>query len=216
MTESFEEFLSQPPTKRYRTTIGGEGSADVQTEEITDSEVLALLERPDTAWYEAFPMIVGLGNDRPLFVVLDSIMAGTNIETNAFGELNERQILLCAELIKNHPQRPMVLSLHHPLGNPKKRLPKGDWILDRGSSIRNAEALIGILPAQRSFVIFNGHRHLAYTGIIDGHITAISGPSATLGNSGVPGEKRKPGIGMYGLMWDDRGSFTHFHENWLK
>jgi hypothetical protein len=220
-TESFDEFVSHPPVRTseavYYNSGGEGGSVGVTYVENTDADVLALLKLPDTVWNEAFPMIVGFGKDRPVFLVLDSIMKGTNIVTNAFGELNKRQLVLCEALIKDNPKLRVILSLHHHLGNPKEGLPKfQDRLLDRGLTIRNPEDLVKALPASRSFVVFNGHRHIAYTGVIDKRITAISGPSATLGNSGVPRETRKPRIGMYELMWDEKDSFTHFHERWLE
>jgi 3',5'-cyclic AMP phosphodiesterase CpdA len=217
-TDSFRSYVTSPPHRTFQAQTVSDGT-DVTTvwEDVTRPEVRALLRLPEEAWEEAFPMLVHVGvNRRVQFLVFDSNMPGTNVTNNAFGELSKRQLCAAQRVIESI-KTPIIIGLHHHLGNPPDRLP-GIWtrFLDRALTLGNPEALLRILPNERSYIVFNGHRHLRYAGVIDNRVTVISGPSTTLGNAATTSPKeRKPQIGRYELSWDKDGNFTHFQERWL-
>lgn len=99
---------------------------------------------------------------------------------------------------------PVIIALHHHIGVRSKGL------LDRGLSLCNPDDFLSIFPTGRSYVSFNGHRHMHYTGAIDGRITVVSGASTTLGNEVKIDEAKVcklPRIARYELFWKENGDF---------
>jgi hypothetical protein len=140
-------------------------------------------------------------------------MPGSNIFTNAFGYLNEQQLARLKKFLTVSTTEPLILGLHHHLGNPVVALKGKVRVLDRGLTLCNADALLRALPDARSYVAFNGHRHIHYTGLIDGRVTVISGESTTLGNSVETNEAKEntdPSIARYKLSWLPSGDFEGF------
>jgi hypothetical protein len=91
-----------------------------------------------------------------------------------------------------------------------------DRLFDRALTLSNAEAFLKVFPASRSFVLFNGHRHMHYVNErINGNVTAISGPSTTLGNCLEDKPVRRPSFGTYALRWNLDGTFRNYVERFL-
>jgi 3',5'-cyclic AMP phosphodiesterase CpdA len=233
-TSDFGRFLQSPPARQYKqhSTFYGDGNVVSWQEDITSPDVLKRLSLPHFAWREAFPMLVGM--EGIYFLLLDSNMPGSNIVTNAFGAVNERQIVRAQRILQKLEELkvPTIVALHHHIGNPagrgfqvKERTPDSgptlsypespallvkDRIFDRGLTLCNVENLLKIFRKDRSYIVFNGHRHMHYTGIVDGSITVVSGASTTLGNckDTIDAlEDRTPVIARYSLDWDESGSF---------
>ncbi len=103
------------------------------------------------------------------------------------------------------------------MGNPpEEALPTGkDVWFDRALTLLNPVKFLESLPPGKPFVVFNGHGHLGYTGIVDDRITVISGPSTTLGDAKKKREERQPQIGVCELWWKENGDFECFSERWL-
>jgi hypothetical protein len=106
---------------------------------------------------------------------------------------------------------PTIVALHHHIGNPDGGSFHGkDRIFDRALTLCNVENLLKIFREGRSYIVFNGHRHMHYTGTVDGSITVVSGASTTLGNCRDTTdalEDRTPVIARYSLDWEESGSF---------
>lgn len=211
------KFYSVVPQRTYMPVYTGEGAgSQIET---TPDHVKALIELPERVFFEAFPMVVEVPGCEALFLLLDSNLPSSNIATNAFGFLNERQAMLTKELLSFFAEngRPVVIAMHHHVGNPPAGLmPKGkDAWQDRGLTLANPMGLLGSLPSHRTQILFNGHRHRRYVGKIE-NLVVVSGPSTTLGDSCQEAGKRRPGFGLYGLTWASDSSLRQAYERWIE
>jgi hypothetical protein len=216
-TEGFRKYITNPPTRTSTSTVIPSGDTFITVpRNNTPPEVEELFKLPEEAWIEAFPMIVRVGDPPVSFLVLDSNMLGTTIFNNAFGEIGKRQISRIRNILDS-TESPVIISLHHHMGNPpEEALPTGkDAWFDRALTLLNPVKFLESLPPGKPFVVFNGHRHLGYTGIVDDRITIISGPSTTLGDAKKKREERQPQIGVYELWWKENGDIDCFSERWL-
>ena len=85
-------------------------------------------------------------------------------------------------------------------------------LFDRALTLMNAVDFVSMLPADRKFPAFNGHRHIEYTGEIDDRLVVVAGPSSTMGNALEAEEKRFPHFSTYDLRWDNKGNLSSLTE----
>jgi hypothetical protein len=227
-TEDFRQYLENPPKRKYESTTFTVGDQLVTTyRDVTPPEVVRLLQLPSKVWKIAFPMVVTIGPNMPRFLIFDSNLPGSNIATNAFGEVNKRQIVIGKAVLADKHE-PWIVGLHHHIGNPVSSMVRrpGGVILrtpgmevlrglarlfDRALTLSNVEQFLGIFPTGRGHVVFNGHRHMHYTGVIDEKVTVVSGASTTLGNCCDTSDEyatNLPSIARYSLNWDTDGNFS--------
>ncbi|HTC22635.1 MAG TPA: metallophosphoesterase [bacterium] len=154
----------------------------------------ALAQEVDRAWGQIFPMAVKVPGTAVVFLVFNSNKEDTGIVDNALGELPLSALGRLDSMREKFGQGPVLYSLHHHVALPHFNQGfLGEVQVDM-MALLNAGDFIQKLLAQGPSVVFHGHRHIGYTGILNGKIQILSAPSTTLGNELEPKTKRTPGF----------------------
>lgn len=150
----------------------------------------------------AFPMIVDVPGSDFAVLLLDSTSLSANTFSNAFGEIKKDQLerlhTLVQLLTSDVPRRPILLAMHHHIG-------EGRGLLQRTMGVVDALDLLDELRPLAPTVLFNGHRHIEYLGQVKdttagvGLFEVVSGQSTTLGNEAKPVAERRPGFRAFEL-----------------
>jgi hypothetical protein len=154
----------------------------------------ALAQEVDRAWGQIFPMAVKTPGTPVVFLVFNSNKEDTGIVDNALGELPPSALEQLESMRERFGKGPVLYSLHHHVALPHFHQGfLGEVQVDM-MALLNAEDFIQKLLAQGRSVVFHGHRHIGYTGVLNGKIQILSAPSTTLGNELEPKTKRTPGF----------------------
>jgi hypothetical protein len=150
----------------------------------------------DKIWEQVFPMQIPLPGGGVAYV-LDSTAPGTNIITNAFGEVPRRVLeRLRLFLASDDPAAPPpIIALHHHVLAPRESLKPMGIFQSLFMVLRNADELLDVAATRPGAVIFHGHRHVSHTGQApEMAVTVIGGHSTTLGDENPEAKEKGPGF----------------------
>jgi 3',5'-cyclic AMP phosphodiesterase CpdA len=216
-THAFRLFAKTPPARSYDTTAypmaTTSGIPFINFREVTTPATEALIDLPELVWINSFPMVTRFKTGGPWYLLLDSNQSASNIFTNAFGEIGADQLTRVRRFLDAHPNEPVILAVHHHVGNPERMI-SGliDRLMDRALTLTNAVEFVDSLPPDRRFPLFNGHRHLAYMGSIGDKLIAVAGPSSTMGDALQAPAARLPELKAYHIYWNEGGNVCGMEE----
>ena len=137
----------------------------------------------EKVWDAVFPLIEPAGENREYGLMLVDSNARTHLSlTNAIGFINAAQLRAVKLVLKNYPDCPWIIALHHQVVEyPVASVTLRDRI---GLALVNAsDFLAAIRPYSRQIAVLHGHRHTDWIGNY-GNTVLCSAPSAALGSQG--------------------------------
>lgn len=138
-------------------------------------------------WDGLFPMVVPIEGTRLGIIIVDSTKPASIGLTNAIGAVPPEVISTCHFLMTRVSDKcdSFVFALHHHIA-----VPFGGSIWKRfqnaGLVFENAVEFIEMLSKRGDpTIVFHGHRHVAYTGMVeDTDVSIVASPSASFGPHG--------------------------------
>lgn len=132
-----------------------------------------------------YPMVLYRSEEFLIVGLNSNIVGARSIFTSALGSLGRHQLNLLQGLLRENQSRRVLLLIHHHIGIPTsiretlyKRYSKIEL---RALQLRDAARLKTILNEHDNCVVFHGHKHVAYQGML-GSNQIISAPSVLYGD----------------------------------
>jgi hypothetical protein len=161
----------------------------------------ALGTRVDRVWDLVFPMAYEIPGSKAVLFILNSNDKNDSIVNNALGRLTQDSLARLTAMQKHYRGWAQFYTLHHHVAMPPFRSGFFGDVQSDMMVLLNAADLIQRLPNTGKTVVFHGHRHIGYTGLLNGNIQIISAPSGTLGNEKLTPDKRTPGFYSYRMVF---------------
>lgn len=201
-------FVKSPPKRLYRRTFRPFQPFLFETTEVRGGTSWSRRVVPRRVWHRSFPMVIECNGIR--LWLFDSNGAETNFINNAFGQVSTYDLNKLSLLKRHLPKLPDVFALHHHVSLPPLTARDLARNHKRAQSffltMENACEFADAVNDGRRTVIFHGHRHYGFSGMLGEQIHILSAFSTTLGDERPDNANRlNGGFFIYDLVRTEDG-----------